>query len=100
MPASTGKCSQSREWKTLTTFERADLVKAVLRSRDELDVSLDTHLLEAIVNAEANAAGDAESAIRAIDAAVTAAVARGVGQVEPAAEAVGTKATEDEEDED
>jgi hypothetical protein len=66
----------------MATIERGDLVKAVLQSRDELDPVLDTQLLEDIVNAEADAAGDGDSAIRAIDAVVTGAVARGVGHIQ------------------
>lgn len=64
------------------TIERSDLIKAVLQSRDQLDPNLDTQLLEDIVNAEADAAGDADSAVRAIDAVVIDAVARGVGHIQ------------------
>ena len=67
----------------MTTIERKDLVDAVLHSRDEIDPELDTELLQAVVDAEAGAAGDGESALRAIDATVAAAIRRGVGHVEP-----------------
>lgn len=84
----------------LTTIERTDLVDAVLRSRDHLDPDLETDFLEAVVNAEADAAGDRDTAIRAINAAVTAALARGVGQhVMPVVETVDDKRADDEEDE-
>lgn len=67
------------------TTERTDLVNAVLASRDETDPNLETELLEAIVDAEVRLPGDSEGAMRAIDAAVTAAIERGVGNVqEPA----------------
>ena len=66
----------------MTTTERSDLVNAVLASRDEVDADLDTELLEAIVDAEAGLSGDSEAAMRAIDAAVTAAIERGVGEVQ------------------
>jgi hypothetical protein len=67
------------------TTERTDLVNAVLASRDETDPDLETELLEAIVDAEVRLPGDSEGAMRAIDAAVTAAIERGVGNVqEPA----------------
>jgi hypothetical protein len=64
----------------LTTTDRHDLIDAVLRSRDEIDPDLETDLLEAIVDAEAESAGDGDAAMRAIDAAVTAAIKRGVGK--------------------
>ena len=82
MPVSTGEHSPAREWRTVTTTERSDLVNAVLTSRDELDPDLDTELLKAIVNAEAGLLGDSDAARRAIDAAVTAALERGVGKVQ------------------
>ena len=72
----------------MTTTERSDLVNAVLASRDEIDPDLDTELLKAIVDAEAGLIEDSEAAMRAIDAAVTAAIERGVGkdrEPEPAA---------------
>ena len=56
-------------------------------------------ILEAVVDAEATAAGDAEAALRGIDAAVTAAIARGVGDFEVLAEMVRSEATDDQEDE-
>lgn len=80
----------------MTTIERRDLVNAVLQSRDDLDPGLDTAFLEAVVNAEADAAGDGDAAIRAIDAAVMAAIARGVGHAEPV-ESGGAQDDEDEE---
>jgi hypothetical protein len=63
----------------LTTTERHDLINAVLASRDQIDPGLETTLLEAIVDAEADSSGDGEAAMRAVDAAVTAAIERGVG---------------------
>ena len=63
----------------MTTIERKDLVDAVVASRDEIDPDLETELLQAIVDAEAGAAGDAVAAIRGIDEAVSAAIVRGVG---------------------
>jgi hypothetical protein len=65
----------------VTTTERSDLIRAVLASRDELDPDLDTKLLEAIVDAEAGLPEDGQGAMRAIDAAVTAAIERGVGKL-------------------
>lgn len=67
----------------MTTIERKDLVDAVVASRDEIDPDLETELLQAIVDAEAAAAGDGMAAIRGIDAAVSAAIGRGVGHLEP-----------------
>jgi hypothetical protein len=63
-------------------IDRKDLVDAVLESRDSLDPDLETALLEAIVDAEAGATGNAEAAIRAVDEAISAAVERGVGSTE------------------
>lgn len=71
----------------MSTIERKDLVRAVLVSRDELDPGLETDLLIAIVTAEAEAAGDAEVALRAIEAAVGDALKRGVGRTEPTVDA-------------
>jgi hypothetical protein len=68
----------------LTAIERKELIDAVLASRSEVFPGFDTELLEAIVDAEAAAAGDADIAMRAVRAAVTAAMARGVGRVEAA----------------
>lgn len=92
----------------MTTIERKDLVDAVLASRDEVDPDFESDLLEAIVDAEADAAGDGDAAMRAIDAAVTSGIERGVGyleEMEPA-DAAGDDAgaddggaDEDEEDE-
>src|SRR5262245_31339845 len=48
-PASTGKLSPQRVWRTSMTIEPKDLVAAVLGSRDELDPGLETELLEAVV---------------------------------------------------
>ena len=78
----------------MKNIERKDLVNAVLASRDEIDPELETKLLEAIVNAEADSAGDGDVAMRAIDAALTAAIDRGVGSVQ----VVETAATDDDLD--
>ena len=64
-----------------------------MASRDRVAPELDTQLLEAIVDAEIESAGDGEVAMRAIDAAVTASISRGVGQVQ---EVDQTNATEDD----
>lgn len=70
------------EWKkTLKKIEREDLVDAVLASRDHVDSGLETQLLENIVVAEADSAGDGDAAMQAMDAAITAAIGRGVGLV-------------------
>jgi hypothetical protein len=74
------------------TTDRNDLVGAVLASRDELDPDLETELLEAIVDAEVRLPGDSEAAMRAIDAAVTAALERGVGKVQESESAPGEAA--------
>lgn len=74
------------------TTERTDLVNAVLTSRDDVDPDLETELLEAIVDAEARLPGDSEGAMRAIDAAVTAAIERGVGNVQERESAAGEAA--------
>jgi hypothetical protein len=58
------------------------MVRAVLASRDAIDPDLDTDLLEAIVNAEADAAGDGDAGLRSIESAVNTALARGVGRVD------------------
>lgn len=73
----------------MTTIERKHLMNAVLASRDEVDPDLETELLEAIVRAEADAAGDGDAAMRAIDAAVTVAIARRghLKETEPIADA-------------
>lgn len=60
----------------MKSIERKDLVDAVLASRDEVDPDLETGLLEAIVDAEIDSAGDGDAAMRAIDAALTAAIGR------------------------
>jgi hypothetical protein len=84
----------------LTTIEHKDLVDAVLATRDLLDPDLETEVLEAVVDAEAAAAGDGEAAMRAIDAAVTAAIERGVGYVQdPEPADVDAAESGDEEDE-
>lgn len=83
----------------MTTIEHKDLVDAVVASRDEIDLDLETELLEAIVDAEAAAAGDGVAAIRGIDAAVTAAIGRGVGYQEEK-DAVPGDDTGDETEED
>ena len=83
----------------MTAIERKDLIDAVLASRNEISPGFDAGLLGAIVDAEAAAAGDADTAMRAIYAAVTAAMARGVGLVEPATADARTVASEDGEDE-
>ena len=67
-------------------------MNAVLASRDEIDPELETELLEAIVDAETNSAGDGDAAVRAIDAALIAAIDRGVGNVQGAGS---SEATED-----
>ena len=64
--------------------EHKDLVDAVLASRDEIDPALETALLEAIVDAEINSAGDGDAAMHTINAALTAAIDRGVGYVQGA----------------
>lgn len=64
--------------------EHKDLVNAVLASRDAIDPGLETAVLEAIVSAEINSAGDGDAAMRAINAALTAAIDRGVGYVQGA----------------
>lgn len=83
----------------MATIERTDLINAVLRSRDELDADLDSDFLTAVVDAEADAGGDGDAAIRSIDTVVVAAIARGVGHVQPAAEAVGGQVARDQENE-
>ena len=57
-------------------------MSAVLASRDEIDPDLETELLEAIVDAETDSTGDSDEAMRAIDAALTAAIDRGVGNAQ------------------
>ena len=57
-------------------------MSAVLASRDEIDPDLETELLEAIVDAETDSAGDSDEAMRAIDAALTAAIGRGAGNAQ------------------
>lgn len=85
----------------MSTIERKDLVRAVLASRDELDSELETHLLESIVDAEANAAGDGDAALRAVEAVVSAAVQRGVGNVDLSRDVLSdTEATEPEDESD
>lgn len=66
-------------------------MNAVLASRDEIDPELETELLEAIVGAELNSAGDADMAMRAIDAALTGASERGVGSVQGESSSEATK---------
>jgi len=85
----------------LTTTERTDLVGAVMASRLDVAPGLDAMLLEAIVDAETAAAGDAAAAMSAIDAAVTAAMERGVGRLDgdEAAKRTVAEPAEDEEDE-
>ena len=68
----------------MKNIERKDLIDAVLVSRDEIDPELETELLEAIVDAETDFAGDGGAAMRAIDAALTAAIDRGVGYIQHA----------------
>ena len=77
----------------MKNIERKDLVNAVLASRDEIDPEFETELLEAIVDAETDSAGDGDTAMRAINAALTAAIDRGVGYVQ---EADAADATEDD----
>ncbi|MCY4453953.1 MAG: hypothetical protein OXC01_18570 [Immundisolibacterales bacterium] len=69
--------------------EHKDLVNAVLASRDEIDPELETAVLEAIVDAEFNSAGDGDAAMHAINAALTAAIDRGVGYVHGASSSEG-----------
>lgn len=69
----------------MKNIERRDLVRAVLASRDAIDPPLESKLLEAIVEAEADCAGDGAAAMHAIDLAVTAAIERGSGAADPAA---------------
>ena len=83
----------------MTTVERNDLINAVLRSRDELDPGLDAEFLVAILNAEADAVGDGDAAIRSIDTVVDAAIAQGIGHIPAGAETVEGLATEDQENE-
>ena len=59
-------------------IERKDLLNAVLVTRDEIDPDLDGELLEDIVDAETESAGDRDSAMRAINAALHRALDRGV----------------------
>ena len=85
----------------MKNIERNDLVNAALASRDEIDPELETQLLEAIVDAEADSAGDGDAAMRAIDDALIAAASRGVGYVQEvdAEEATEDNVTGDGEDE-
>ena len=66
----------------MKSSELKDLVNAVLTSRDAIDPELETELLEAIVDAEINSAGDGDAAMRAIDAVLTAAIEPGIGSVQ------------------
>ena len=68
----------------MKNIERANLVNAVMTSRDGIDPELETELLEAIIDAETDFAGDGAVAMHAIDLAVSAAIDRGVGCVERA----------------
>jgi hypothetical protein len=77
---------------------RKDMVDAVLRARDQLDPEFDTELLEAIVDAEADAPGDAEAALRQIDAGVTGAIDRGFGHIELAPATAGDGEEDDDTD--
>ena len=88
----------------MKNIERKDLVSAVLESRDTIDPELDTELLEDVVDAESDSAADGDAAIRAIDAAVTAAIVRGVGYVQETSTAASSDDNvngegEDQEDE-
>ena len=88
----------------MKNIERKDLVSAVLESRDTIDPELDTELLEDVVDAESDSAGGGDAAIRAIDAAVTAAIVRGVGYVQETSTAAASDDNvngegEDQEDE-
>jgi hypothetical protein len=80
------------------TTERTDLVSAVLASRDDVDPDLETELLEAIVDAEVRLPGNSEGAMRAIDAAVTAAIERGVANVREPESAAGEAAEPESEE--
>lgn len=84
----------------MTTIEPKDLIEAVLATRDEVDPDLESELLEAIVDAEAVAAGDGEAARRAIDVAVTAAIERGVGHTKEVETSVTDAAVADQDEED
>lgn len=79
----------------MTTTERKELLDAVLTTRDSMDPDLESELLIAIVDAERAAGGDVDVAKRAIDAAVTAAIGRGVGSAQDAGDLA-----ENQEDED
>lgn len=68
----------------MKNIERKDLVDAVLASRDEVDPDLETTLLEAIVDAETDSAGDGGAAMQAIDAALSAAIGRCAGRAQDA----------------
>lgn len=63
----------------MKNIERKELVNAVLASRDKVAPELETQLLEAIVDAEADSVADGDAAMRAIDVALTDAINRGVG---------------------
>jgi hypothetical protein len=99
MPGSTGKGLLGRGSKTLTWIERKDLLDAVLASRNDVAPGFDMELLEAIVDAEAEAAGDADFAMRAISGAVTTAMARGVGRMQTDEGDARTRARNDGADE-
>lgn len=60
-------------------IDRAELVSAVLASRADRAPDFDEKLLEAIVDAELDAAGDADQALLVIGKAMDEAMARGVG---------------------
>ncbi len=82
----------------MTKIERKHLMLAVLASRDEIDPDLETGLLEAIVNAEADAFGDSDTAMRAIDSAVTDAIERRgyLQEAKPTTDAANVNGTEGE----
>jgi hypothetical protein len=80
----------------MTKIELKDLMVAVLASRQEVDPDLEIELLEAIVKVEAQAAGDVNAAMVAIDTAITAAIARGVGYL-PEVEASTTGDADDDD---
>ena len=82
----------------MATTERAELIKAVLTTRDELDPDFEAQLLEDIVDVEAASGGDGEEAMRAIDKAVTSAIDRGVSHLEEPNDAAGAGSGANTED--
>lgn len=60
----------------MTTTDRDDLVAAVIAARDDIHPELDVEFLIDVVRAEAEAGDDQDTAMRAVEAAVTRALAR------------------------